>query len=234
MIPQSLILQMKNIFEFSPNAVYIKDQDFRFLYINQAGLNDLNLREDEVIHLSDSEMYYSQYAEYYNAHDEEAIRGNVYYQLDPCCTTIGTPLLGLAQKFPLKDESGHTYGILGFTQLLTPKQLMDEALSKKALFENKFKVRANLKSLFPQFQSELSDREMEVIYYFLQGMSRKVTASMLHISERTVIFHLNNIKDKWECSSKQATFNKAVEKGWVKFSTLWNLISQETENNTNE
>jgi DNA-binding CsgD family transcriptional regulator len=51
---------------------------------------------------------------------------------------------------------------------------------------------------FPQ----LSKREWEVVNLLREGKSNKLIASALHISERTVEFHLNNIYNKVQVSSR--------------------------------
>ncbi len=48
----------------------------------------------------------------------------------------------------------------------------------------------------------LSGREREVVNLLLEGKSNKQMASSLHISERTVEFHLNNIYNKFEVGSR--------------------------------
>jgi DNA-binding CsgD family transcriptional regulator len=48
----------------------------------------------------------------------------------------------------------------------------------------------------------LSDREWEVVNHLQQGKSNKLIASSLGISERTVEFHLKNIYDKFQVSSR--------------------------------
>ena len=48
----------------------------------------------------------------------------------------------------------------------------------------------------------LSRREREVVGYLREGMTAKQTASKMHVSTRTVEFHLNNIKDKVGCRTK--------------------------------
>jgi DNA-binding CsgD family transcriptional regulator len=50
--------------------------------------------------------------------------------------------------------------------------------------------------------SELSARQQEVIKLLLEGKSNKQIASALNISERTVEFHLKNIYDKFQVSSR--------------------------------
>jgi DNA-binding CsgD family transcriptional regulator len=49
---------------------------------------------------------------------------------------------------------------------------------------------------------ELSTREEEVVKLLLEGKSNKLIASALHISERTVEFHLKNIYAKHQVSSR--------------------------------
>ncbi len=48
----------------------------------------------------------------------------------------------------------------------------------------------------------LSDREREVVDLLLEGNSNKAIAAALHISERTVEFHLKNIYDKFQVRSR--------------------------------
>lgn len=49
---------------------------------------------------------------------------------------------------------------------------------------------------------QLSDREWEVVERLRQGESNKLIASSLHISERTVEFHLTNIYAKLQVNSR--------------------------------
>ncbi len=48
----------------------------------------------------------------------------------------------------------------------------------------------------------LSGREREVVNLLLEGKSNKQMAAALHISERTVEFHLKNVYDKFEVGSR--------------------------------
>lgn len=52
-----------------------------------------------------------------------------------------------------------------------------------------------------QFEN-LSEREIEVVKLLLEGKSNKLIASALHISDRTVEFHLKNIYTKYQVSSR--------------------------------
>lgn len=52
-----------------------------------------------------------------------------------------------------------------------------------------------------QFEN-LSEREIDVVKLLLAGKSNKLIASALHISDRTVEFHLKNIYAKYQVSSR--------------------------------
>lgn len=49
---------------------------------------------------------------------------------------------------------------------------------------------------------ELTRREIQVLSYLREGMSAKQTGDKMHVSTRTVEFHLNNIKNKVGCRTK--------------------------------
>jgi DNA-binding CsgD family transcriptional regulator len=55
---------------------------------------------------------------------------------------------------------------------------------------------------FAMAQTELSQRQQDVVKLLLEGKSNKQIASALSISERTVEFHLKNIYDKFEVASR--------------------------------
>jgi DNA-binding CsgD family transcriptional regulator len=90
-------------------------------------------------------------------------------------------------------------------------------------------------------QSELSNRELEVIKQLMEGKSNKLIASSLSISERTVEFHLKNIYDKFHVSSrvelvlklgsstvaekKEIADNRAKPNGWHWATSLRKAVS---------
>jgi DNA-binding CsgD family transcriptional regulator len=58
---------------------------------------------------------------------------------------------------------------------------------------------------------QLSNREQDVVKLLLQGKSNKMIAASLHISERTVEFHLKNIYTKYQVSSRMELVLKLGE-----------------------
>ncbi len=48
----------------------------------------------------------------------------------------------------------------------------------------------------------LTEREAQCLYHLSEGKSAKETAKLINVSQRTVEFHLNNIKEKVGCRTK--------------------------------
>lgn len=224
MIPPSLIAQIKNTFEKSSDCVYIKDENLEYRYMNSVGLENIQLHSEELISKIDTELYFSQYANRINAHDSAALNNNVFYQLGDFSTKKGLQLFHLDNKFPLKDELGKTHGILGFARFLTYEELLLTLATIGKNSSNVINVTVDFNHLLNK-EINLSDRELDVLYCFLNGKSTKTVAETLQITERTVIFHLNNIKEKWQCNSRESIFSKAEEKGFVKYPALWRLLN---------
>ena len=62
----------------------------------------------------------------------------------------------------------------------------------------------------------LTDREMEVIRLLAEGQSNKEIAARLHISPRTVKFHLDNIYSKLGVNTRTEAAVSALRRGWVR------------------
>lgn len=54
----------------------------------------------------------------------------------------------------------------------------------------------------------LTEREKDCLHYLTEGKSSKQTAALMHVSPRTVEFHLNNIKLKAQCRTKLELLGK--------------------------
>lgn len=63
--------------------------------------------------------------------------------------------------------------------------------------------------------SPLSDREQEVLLLLTQGLRDRDIAQQLHISERTVKFHLNNVLTKSEARTRYQALYQAIYHGWL-------------------
>jgi len=58
---------------------------------------------------------------------------------------------------------------------------------------------------------KLSKREVDCLYYFIQGKSCREIGSCLHLSPRTIEAYFVSIKDKLNCSTKSDLFQCVKE-----------------------
>ena len=62
---------------------------------------------------------------------------------------------------------------------------------------------------------KLSDREQEIMTLLAQGLRDRDIASYLHISDRTVKFHINNILAKLKAKTRFQALYQVTSKGWI-------------------
>ena len=61
----------------------------------------------------------------------------------------------------------------------------------------------------------LTAREQDVLHLLARGLRNKEMAARLHVSERTIIFHLANIYQKLDVSGRTEALSKALEQGLI-------------------
>jgi PAS domain S-box-containing protein len=108
--------------------IYIKDRDYRYQYLNKHSCEVLGLDCDELIGLSDYDLMPVDIAAANRARDvlviEHGERVVHEDQVTPAGTKESIPILSV--KIPLRDESGHIYGLCGIatdTSLLKRAQV---------------------------------------------------------------------------------------------------------------
>jgi DNA-binding CsgD family transcriptional regulator len=78
----------------------------------------------------------------------------------------------------------------------------------------------SINCMLPDCLKGLSQRELQCVFYLVQGYSAKQIASKLNISPRTVETHVGNIKDKLGLLSTRAIIDFAFFHGLVSLSPL--------------
>lgn len=61
----------------------------------------------------------------------------------------------------------------------------------------------------------LTPRELEIVTLAAQGLTNKQIAGHLHVSARTVNFHLDNVYSKLQVNSRTEAALYAVQQGWI-------------------
>lgn len=68
----------------------------------------------------------------------------------------------------------------------------------------------------PKADSQLSERELEVLQLLAEGHSYKTCAERLSVSHDTIRFHIRNIYERLHVHSKSEAVIKALKSGWIR------------------
>ena len=105
------------------------------------------------------------------------------------------------------------YSILGINKSATQDEIK-KAFRKKAHQFHPDKAGGD------DADSELSQREQEVLQLAAKGLSNQAIADKLHLSIRTVQRNLNSIFNKLSVGSRTEAIFQSVKRGWLSFEDI--------------
>ena len=124
---------VNSVVENIPDMVFVKDaKELRFVQLNKAGEALLGYTRGELIGKNDYDFFPMDEADFFTKKDREVLMsGNL---LDIPSEPIHTKHLGTrflhTKKIPLFDEQGNPQHLLGISEDITERQLVEEALRK--------------------------------------------------------------------------------------------------------
>ncbi len=125
----------------------------------------------------------------------------------------------LGDKSCILDNENQVAGIFSQAKDITNDRLID--FSRFMFDENEKYEKKPKKSGFDYIISQdeeiggLSKKEIVVLFYFLRGKSAREIANIICRSEKTINFHLETIKYKFNVNSKSALIEKAIYNGFM-------------------
>lgn len=75
-------------------------------------------------------------------------------------------------------------------------------------------MRASFTGIKKVTQKLLSNRQSQCLYHLVRGLTAKQIAKVLGLSNRTIEFYLENLKEKFNCPNKSDLIAKAIEMGF--------------------
>ncbi len=139
---------LRAVIDTSPDLIFVKDRDFRYLLANKSFALLLNTTPEEMLGKNDIEIGFPQ--ELIFGNPEKDIRG---FRQDDETVLAGAPIRNYndvvisaegveqvfdTQKLPLRDEPGNVYAVLGFSRDITDFKKAELAL--KAERERLFSI----------------------------------------------------------------------------------------------
>lgn len=168
--------------------------------------------KDQIIGHTDFEFVWQEYAPLYRKHELEILSGNEYSTIIPIKDSKGDTLLFLHNKTRTFDDEGNTNGlIVRAVEILNPNyqeliSTLSKINTKKNLIFALGKGTGDIK---------LSARQKQCLFFLIYGKSAKAIARVLKISPRTVEVHIEVLKTKFKCHTKNELIDTAIHMGFL-------------------
>ncbi|HKV92706.1 MAG TPA: PAS domain S-box protein [Candidatus Angelobacter sp.] len=136
-VDEELILQQHNFresearlqafFENSPNLVFIKDREGRYLYVNRGFKRVLRVADEQVIGKRDDELFSAEQAAAFQANDRQVFQAGVPVQFEETALEEDGQHTSIVHKFPLFSAEGEIYAVGGIVTDITERKKGESA-----------------------------------------------------------------------------------------------------------
>jgi PAS domain S-box-containing protein len=118
----------QDIFELSPQWIFIKDKDNNFVRVNQACARGLGMKKEDLEGKSCFELHPKDLAQHYHEDDLEVICSNEPKKdiLEQAAFPDGSRRWVRTSKYPYYDEEGEIIGIIGFATDITNQVVVEQ------------------------------------------------------------------------------------------------------------
>lgn len=212
-----------NLLNSINDYVSVLDKDSNFIHVNHKQMNIMG-------HCSNIEILGKSYHQFKGISTSVA---EIFIEEDQLLLKRNQPLrylsyreysdgkwhLLLGDKNCITNNENQVVGIFSQAKDITNDNLIDFS---RFMFDKhkKYESKSN-QSGFDYIISQkneidgLSRKEMVVLFYFLRGKSAREIANIIYRSEKTINFHLDAIKSKFNVTSKSALIEKAIYQGFM-------------------
>ncbi len=119
-------------------------------------------------------------------------------------------------KKPLMNNKNEIAGLLYHCTLLIDSEFVTQLfLSDKKRYAGQKEQAYYLSANENPFQ--LSERELECLFFTLRGSTAKQIAEQFGLSKRSIEYYLDNIKNKMGCTTKTELVCLGINSGYIKF-----------------
>jgi len=120
--------RLEAFLENSPNVIFIKDREGRYIYVNRRFKLLLRVAEEQVIGKTDGELFSAEQAAAFQANDRQVFQAGVPMEFEETALEKDGPHTSIVQKFPLFNAEGKIYAIGGIITDITERKKSESAL----------------------------------------------------------------------------------------------------------
>jgi PAS domain S-box-containing protein len=119
--------RLQAFFENSPNLVFIKDREGRYLYVNRGFKRALCVADEQVIGKRDDELFSAEQAAAFQANDRQVLQAGVPMEFEETALEEDGQHTSIVHKFPLFSAEGEIYAIGGIVTDITERKKEESA-----------------------------------------------------------------------------------------------------------
>ncbi|WP_198141335.1 PAS domain-containing hybrid sensor histidine kinase/response regulator [Verrucomicrobium spinosum] len=127
------------VVESTPDALFVKDVQGRYLLFNEGAARVVGKRSEEVVGHDDSALFGPSDVEVIRRHDRQVMATGETTTSEEMLTSAGVTRTFLATKSPYRDSGGEIVGIVGISRDITERKLAEEKLREQATLLDKAK-----------------------------------------------------------------------------------------------
>ena len=181
---------LDSIIENIPDMIFLKDaRDLRFVRFNRAGGELLGYPPEEMSGKSDYDLFSKETADLHTATDRDVLRRKAPTDIpdERLQTRLKGERILHVRKAPILNPSGDPEYILGITEDITDRIMVEEALHKsEARFRHYFELPLVGMAIMSLDTSwiEVNDRLLEILGYTWAELKEKPWPELIHPDDR--------------------------------------------------
>ncbi len=120
--------QLMALIDYTSSVIYMRDADGRYLLVNREYERLFDLRREDIVGLTDHDLFPREVADAFRENDRQALAGGVPIQMEEHAPGDDGVRTYLTVKWPLIDEAGTPYAVAGISTDITERSRAEAAL----------------------------------------------------------------------------------------------------------